>query len=73
MNKNAFKAVMVYHGDTQKVVADVLGISAQTIGDKLNGMTDFTQSEIQVLAERYKLTPAQVDEIFFGGELWNDS
>lgn len=73
MNKNAFKAAMVYHGDTQKVVADVLGISAQTIGDKLNGMTDFTQSEIQVLAERYKLTPAQVDEIFFGGELWNDS
>lgn len=73
MNKNAFKAVMVYHGDTQKAVADVLGISAQTIGDKLNGMTDFTQSEIQVLAERYKLTPAQVDEIFFGGELWNDS
>lgn len=64
---------MVYHGDTQKVVADVLGISAQTIGDKLNGMTDFTQSEIQVLVERYKLTPAQVDEIFFGGELWNDS
>lgn len=72
MNKNAFKSVMAYHGDTQKKVADALGISAQTIGDKLNGLTDFTQSEIQALTERYKLTPAQVDEIFFSGELWNN-
>lgn len=61
---------MVLHGDTQKTVADALDVSPQTVGDKLNGLTDFTQSEIQALAERYKLTPAQVDEIFFGGELW---
>lgn len=72
MNKNAFKSVMVLHGDDQKTVADALGISPQTVSDKLNGVTDFKQSEIQALAERYKLTPAQVDEIFFGGELWND-
>jgi transcriptional regulator with XRE-family HTH domain len=70
VNKNVFKSIMVLHGDTQKTVADALDVSPQTIGDKLNGLTDFTQSEIQALAERYKLTPAQVDEIFFGGELW---
>ena len=70
MNKNVFKSIMVLHGDTQKTVADALDVSPQTVGDKLNGLTDFTQSEIQALAERYKLTPAQVDEIFFGGELW---
>lgn len=70
MNKNAFKAVMIYHGDDQKAVADAIGVSPQTVSDKLNGITDFKQSEIQTLAERYKLTPAQVDEIFFGGELW---
>lgn len=71
MNKNAFKAVMIYNGDDQKAVADAIGVSPQTVSDKLNGVTDFKQSEIQTLAERYKLTPAQVDEIFFGGELWN--
>lgn len=70
MNKNAFKAVMIYNGDDQKAVADAIGVSPQTVSDKLNGLTDFKQSEIQTLAERYKLTPAQVDEIFFGGELW---
>jgi DNA-binding XRE family transcriptional regulator len=70
VNKNVFKSIMVLHGDTQKTVADALDVSPQTIGDKLNGLTDFAQSEIQALAERYKLTPAQVDEIFFGGELW---
>lgn len=70
MNKNAFKAAMIYNGDDQKAVADAIGVSPQTVSDKLNGVTDFKQSEIQTLAERYKLTPAQVDEIFFGGELW---
>ena len=63
---------MVYHGDTQKTVADALGISPQTVGDKLNGVTDWTQSEIRALAERYKLDPVQVDDIFFGGELWSN-
>lgn len=72
MNKNEFRAVMILHGDTQRSVADALGISPQTVGDKLNGATEWTQSEIQALAERYKLDPAQVDNIFFGGELWND-
>lgn len=66
MNKNAFRSVMVLHGDTQKDVADALNISEQTVGDKVNGYSDFKQSEIKILIQRYNLTPAQVDEIFFG-------
>lgn len=66
MNKNAFRSVMIYHGDTQKDVADALGISEQTVSDKVNGSSDFKQSEIKILIDRYNLTPAQVNEIFFG-------
>lgn len=68
MNKNHFKSIMVLHGDTQKTVADALGVSEQTVGDKVNGLSDFKQSEIKVLIDRWELTPAQVDEIFFSGE-----
>lgn len=67
MNKNHFKSVMVLHGDTQKTVADALTVSEQTIGDKINGISDFKQSEIKTLIDRWNLTPAQVDEIFFNG------
>ena len=68
MNKNHFKSVMVLHGDTQKTVADALGVSDQTIGDKVNGISDFKQSEIKILIDRWNLSPAQVDEIFFSGD-----
>lgn len=66
MNKNAFRSVMIYHGDTQKDVADALSITEQTVSDKINGLSDFKQTEIKTLIERWKLTPGQVDEIFFG-------
>lgn len=65
MNKNHFKSVMVLHGDTQKSVADALTVSEQTIGDKINSISEFKQSEIKILIDRWNLTPAQVDEIFF--------
>ena len=65
MNKNHFKSVMALYGDTQKTVAAALNVSEQTIGDKINGLSDFKQSEIKILIDRWNLTPAQVDEIFF--------
>lgn len=68
MNKNHFKSIMVLNGDTQKTVADALNVSEQTVGDKVNGISDFKQSEIKVLIDRWNLTPSQVDEIFFNGE-----
>ena len=63
------------HGDTQKQVADYIGITEQTLSAKVNGETDFKHSEIKLLIDRYRLTPEQVDQIFFwnGREsvLWN--
>lgn len=59
---------MVKLGDTQRTVADALNVSDQTISDKINGLSDFKQSEIKTLIDRWELTPDQVDEIFFGAE-----
>ena len=71
MNKNALKAIMALHADTRKTLAAALNISEQTVGDKINGQSDFKQSEIKALINRYKLTPEQVDEIFFGADPWS--
>lgn len=68
MNKNHFKSIMILNGDTQKTIADALNVSEQTVGDKVNGISEFKQSEIKMLIDRWKLSPEQVDEIFFSGE-----
>ena len=65
MNKNLFRAMHTAHGDTQKQVAEILGIAEQTLSSKVNGETDFKHSEIKILIDRYGLTPEQVDAIFF--------
>ena len=64
MNTNAFKAAMVYNGDTQATTAEFLGISRVALSEKLNQKYDFRLPEIRMLCERWKLTPEKVYEIF---------
>lgn len=64
MNTNAFKAAMVYNGDTQATTAEYLGISRVALSEKLNQKYDFRVPEIKMLCERWKLTPEKVYEIF---------
>ena len=65
MDKNLFRAMYTAQGNTQKQVAEILGIAEQTLSAKVNGETDFKHSEIKALIDRYGLTPEQVDAIFF--------
>ena len=64
MNVNAFRSVMVYHGDTQATTAMYLGISRVALSDKLNEKYDFRLDEIKKLCDHWELTPEQVYEIF---------
>lgn len=62
-NKAKFKAAMAMAGKTQKDVAEVLHINDSTLYRKMNGLSEFDRSEIQILCEFLKLeTPM---EIFF--------
>ena len=66
MNKNLLRSVMVLHSDTNKTLAEYLGISAKSINDKINeNGTEFKQSEIAAIKKRYSLTDEQVSDIFF--------
>jgi hypothetical protein len=66
MNKELLRSVMVLHGDTNKSLAAYLGITEQSVSNKINeNGTEFRQGEIGQIKTRYNLTSEQVDLIFF--------
>ena len=66
MNKDLLRSVMVLHGDTNKTLAAFLGITEQSVSNKINeNGTEFKQGEIGRIKMRYNLTSEQVDLIFF--------
>lgn len=66
MKKELLRSIMVLHGDTNKDLADYLGITEQSVSNKINeNGTEFKQGEIRMIRTRYNLTSDQVDRIFF--------
>lgn len=66
MKRHLLKQVMIDNHDTMDDLAVELGINANTLYVKMAGVrSQFTQTEIQKVAERYSLTPEQTFEIFF--------
>lgn len=66
MNKELLRSVMALHGDTNKTLAAFLGISVQSVSNKINeNGTEFKKGEIVKIKKRYNLTCDQVDRIFF--------
>lgn len=66
MNKALLRSVMALHGDTNKDLANFLGISEQSVSNKINeNGTEFKQGEIAKIKTRYNMTSEMVDDIFF--------
>ena len=66
MNKDLLRSIMVLHRDTNKTLAEYLGISEKSVNDKINEKgTEFKQSEIAAIVKRYCLSDEQVRNIFF--------
>lgn len=66
MNKSRLKCIMTLHGDTNKDIAELLGISEQSVSAKINeNGTEFKQGEITKIKDKYSLSPVEVDAIFF--------
>ena len=66
MNKDLLRSIMVLHGDTNKTLAAFLGISEQSVSNKINeNGTEFKQGEITKIKDKYNLSPVEVDAIFF--------
>lgn len=65
MNTNLLKAKMKLHNDTQRELADYLGIVISNVSFKINGKQPFNADEIRKMKKRYNLTAEEIDEIFF--------
>jgi transcriptional regulator with XRE-family HTH domain len=57
VNLNKIKGLMAEHGDTQKDLADKLGISDMTLRNYLGGKTEMRVDTIGKIAEIYKVAP----------------
>lgn len=66
MNKEKLKSYMALYGHTNKDLADILGISEQSVSYKINeNGSEFKQGEIRRIKDAYNLSPEEVDAIFF--------
>lgn len=65
MQSKLFRSKMVLHDDTLQTVSGCLGITRQTLAEKLQGTSEFKQTEIDRLITRWNLTPHEVVQIFF--------
>ncbi len=63
--KHKLRAVLDRYGHTQNNLAELLGITYQSVSIKLNGHKDFTQTEIYKIAQFYELTADELIDIFF--------
>lgn len=66
--KEKIKVVLKRFGHTQNNLAELLGITYQSVSIKLNGHKDFTQTEIFKIIVMYNLTPEEVVDIFFNAK-----
>ena len=70
MNKLLLRSFMVKFGDTQETLSEAMGISMSRLNAKINSNgAEFTQKEIAFVKNRYNLSPAEVDAIFFAESL----
>jgi hypothetical protein len=66
VNEKLLRSVMVLHGDTNATLAEFLGITVQSVSNKINeNGTEFKQGEIAKIKARYNLDSDMVDRIFF--------
>lgn len=61
------KSEMILHEDTNKSLAEYLGISESRCSSKINGWNGaaFTDEEKKMIKERYQLTNEKFMQIFF--------
>ena len=69
MNKTLFNIYMIKNHETQKTLAEAMGIAQSALSDRINGKTDFRQNEINFIRRRWDLSDQEVVDIFFTEEV----
>ena len=62
---NLFNAKLAECGVTKGEIAKTIGCNEATLYRKLNGKSDFTRNEIQMIRQKLNMSANEVDTIFF--------
>lgn len=62
---NLFKAKIAERNRSTDEVAAAIGVNPATLYRKINGTSDFTRNEIQLIRHVLNLTTDEVEAIFF--------
>ena len=65
MNKDLFNYHLKNKGITQMVIAESLGITVQSLQNRLTGKVDWNLKEIKTVQGVLKLKQEEIDRIFF--------
>lgn len=65
MNSDKLLGIIKENGETQEILANVIGLSRTRLSAKLHNRASFTHPEILAIKKHYQLTKDQIDEIFF--------
>ncbi|WP_414601403.1 helix-turn-helix domain-containing protein [Gemmiger sp.] len=63
--QNLFKAKLIENDMTTRDMAGIIGCNEATLYRKMNGVSDFTRNEIQLIKQALNLSSAEVEDIFF--------
>lgn len=64
-DKKLFEITLLKKSKTKQNIADLLGLSLQTVYNKINNVVDFKTGEISKICEFLKLSNRERDLIFF--------
>lgn len=68
--KKKLRAVLERFGQNQSDLAELLGLTYQSVSIKINGKKDWTQSEMFKIIHCYELTSEEAMDIFFNERDW---
>lgn len=65
----ALEIVLLEKDKSKKDLAELLGVSMQTIYNKINNVVDFKTQEVKAITEFLQLTQEEMMAIFFAGNV----
>lgn len=65
LNKKRLKAAIMANDGNQATLAKAMDLSLSSLSLRINGHMEFTAGEVAFIRDRYKLTDAEVCQIFF--------
>lgn len=68
-DESKFKYFVIKNGSNLTNTAKAINVTYSTLRRKITGESDFTREEVQTLRDYLKMSPADVEEVFFAHKL----